>query len=80
MEKRPRHRPIRKYPDAKRQIFNCEQNVCVHCGSELKFRPNWHMRKTIQTMSGPLFLAGRAKMCTNVECSHYGMRYYFSFR
>lgn len=27
-------------------------------------------------MSGPLFLAGRAKMCTNAECSHYGMRYY----
>jgi len=34
------------------------------------------MRKTIQTMQGPLFLAGRAKMCVNAECSHYGTRYY----
>ena len=78
MEKRPRNRPVRKYPDAKRKIFNCEQNVCVHCGAELKLRPNWHMSKTIQTLQGPLFLAGRAKMCTNAECSHCGTRYYAS--
>jgi hypothetical protein len=78
MEKRPRHRPVRKYPEAKRQIFNCELNVCIHCGAELKLRPNWHVRKTIQTMQGPLFLAGRAKVCPNVECEHGGTRYYAS--
>jgi hypothetical protein len=78
MEKRPRNRPVRKYADAKRKIFNCEQNVCVHCGEELKLRPNWHMSKTIQTLQGALFLAGRAKMCTNAECSHCGTRYYAS--
>lgn len=78
MEKRPRHRPVRKYPEAKRQICVSEVRHCVHCGSELRVRPNWHMRKTIQTMKGPLFLAGRAKVCTNEKCSHTGMRYYAS--
>jgi hypothetical protein len=76
MEKRPRHRIERRYPEAKRQIFVSELETCVHCGTELNLRPNWHMRKTIQTMQGPLFLAGRAKMCTNAECSHSGTRYY----
>jgi len=78
MEKRPRHRPSRKYPDAQRRIFVSELNTCIHCGAELKLRPNWHMRKTVQTMKGPLFLAGRAKVCTNAECSHRETRYYAS--
>jgi len=78
MEKRPRHRPVRRYPEAKRQIFVSAMNTCVHCGTELKLRPNWHVRKTIQTLNGPQFLAGRAKICTNAECSHCGTRYYAS--
>ncbi|MEI6901389.1 MAG: hypothetical protein WCL00_16045 [Bacteroidota bacterium] len=78
MEKRPRHRPERKYPKANRQIFVSAVNTCVHCGAELKLRPNWHVRKTIQTMNGPLFLAGKAKICMNTECSHCGTRYYAS--
>lgn len=78
MEKRPRHRPKRRYPEAKRQIYVSELTACAHCGAELKLRPNWHVRKTIQTMKGPLFLAGRAKVCMNAECSHCGTRYYAS--
>jgi hypothetical protein len=78
MEKRPRHRPHREYPKAKRQIFVSEVKNCVHCGVELKSRPNWHARKTIQTMDGPQFVAGRAKICMNAECSHQGTRYYAS--
>jgi hypothetical protein len=78
MEKRARHRPKRRYPEAHRQIFVSELNACVHCGAELKLRPNWHVRKTIQTMQGPQFLAGRAKLCTNAECTHCGTRYYAS--
>jgi hypothetical protein len=76
MEKRARHRPERSYPEAKRQIFVSALNICVHCGAELKLRPNWHMSKTIQTLQGPLFLAGRAKLCPNAECLHGGTRYY----
>jgi hypothetical protein len=78
MEKRARHRPRRKYPEAKRQIFVSEVSHCAHCGVELKLRTNWHMHKTIQTLKGPLFVAGRAKVCLNVECSHRGTRYYAS--
>lgn len=78
MEKRPRHRPTRKCPGTKRQIYIGEVSNCVHCGSELRVRRNWHMRKTIQTMKGPLSLAGRAKVCVNEKCSHPGTRYYAS--
>ena len=78
MEKRARHRPTRKYAGTKRQIFVSEVSHCVHCGAELRVRPNWHMRKTIQTMKGALFLAGRAKVCVNEKCSQQGIRYYAS--
>lgn len=76
MEKRARHRPTRKYPGMKRQIYVSEVSHCVHCGTVLSMRPNWHMRKAIQTMKGPMLLAGRAKVCTNEKCSHPGTRYY----
>jgi hypothetical protein len=78
MEKRPRHRPKRGYPNAKRQIFTSELSTCPHCGSELELRRNWHVRKTIQTLNGPRFLAGRAKECTHVGCPYRGKRYYAS--
>jgi len=78
MEKRARHRPTRKYPGRKRRIYVSEVDKCVHCGVELSVRPNWHMRKTIQTMKGPMLLAGTAKVCTNEQCSHLGTRYYAS--
>lgn len=78
MEKRPPHRPTRTYPGTKRQIMVSEVSTCVHCGSELQVRPNWHMRKTIQTMKGPTLIAGRAKVCTNEKCTHPGTRYYAS--
>jgi hypothetical protein len=78
MEKRARHRPTRKYPGMKRQIYVSEVSHCVHCSAELRMRPNWHMRKTIQTLKGPVMLAGRAKVCVNEQCSHRGTRYYAS--
>ena len=78
MEKRPRHRPKRSYPNAKRQVFTAELSVCPHCSHELNMRPNWHVRKTIQTLNGPRFVAGRAKECANPKCSHRGKRYYAS--
>ena len=78
MEKQARHRPTRKYPGLKRQIYVSEVSHCVHCGGELSVRVNWHMRKAIQTLKGPLLVAGRAKVCTNEECAHRGTRYYAS--
>jgi len=78
MEKRPRHRPHREYPGAKRIILGPEVEVCPLCGQRLKSRRNWHSRKTIQTMKGPLFVAGRSEECQNQACRNYGKRYYAS--
>jgi hypothetical protein len=35
-----------------------------------------HMRKTIQTMDGAVFVAGKSKECTNPSCRHFGKHYY----
>ena len=78
MEKQPRHRPYRKFPDARRLIVECELELCIHCGQTLASRRPWHMRKTVQTMQGAVFVAGKSKQCSNCECSHYGEHYYGS--
>jgi hypothetical protein len=78
MEKRPRHRPHREYQGAKRVILAPEVVECPMCGQELKSRRNWHSRKTIQTLKGPLFVAGRSKECQEKTCRNYGKRYYAS--
>ena len=76
MEKRPRHRPHREYPNAKRLVLAPDLESCPICGQVLKSRRNWHTRKTIQTLKGPLFVAGRSKECLNPACRNYGKRYY----
>jgi hypothetical protein len=76
--KQPRHRPRRSFPNAKRIIVECELNECIHCGSRLMSRKPWHMRKTVQTMNGPVLVAGKSKKCVNPQCSHSGMHYYAS--
>ena len=78
MEKLPRHRPRRRFPDAKRVIVECDLERCIHCGQPLRPRRAWHMRKTIQTLEGPLFVAGKSKECVNEACSHVGVHYYAS--
>lgn len=78
MEKRPRHRPHREYPDARRLVLAPDLEFCPICGQGLKSRRNWHSRKTIQTLNGPLFVAGRSKECQNTACRNYGKRYYAS--
>ncbi|WP_242038155.1 endonuclease domain-containing protein [Tolypothrix sp. FACHB-123] len=34
------------------------------------------MRKTVQTMDGAVFVAGKSKECTNSSCTHFGKHYY----
>jgi hypothetical protein len=69
-----RHRPTRRFPGAERTMIECDLNVCVHGGGQLSARKNWHMRKTVQTLTGPLFVAGRGKECRNPPCGHAGIR------
>ncbi len=74
----PRHRPLRSYPDAKRMIVECELEKCVHCGEQLAPSDTWHVRKTVQTMQGPLFVAGKSKKCNSTDCDHKGHHYHAS--
>jgi hypothetical protein len=34
------------------------------------------MRKTVQTMDGAVFVAGKSKECTNPSCTNFGKHYY----
>lgn len=78
MQKAPRHRPHREFPHAKRLIIDCDLEVCPICGSILKPRRPWHTHKTIQTLQGPLFVAGKSKECANPSCRNYQKHYYAS--
>lgn len=78
MPKKPRHRPVRKFENAKRVIIECDLDECPHCGEALQARNTWHMKKTVQTLAGPLFVAGKSKECANEKCSHSGAHYYAS--
>ena len=78
MNKRPAHRPQRSFPDAERVILECELEKCVHCGGPLVPSGTWHVRKYVQTMNGPLFVAGKSKKCASPDCSHSGYHYHAS--
>lgn len=78
MKKRAAHRPKRKYPEAERVIIECELEECIHCGGKLASSDTWHMRKYVQTMGGPLFVAGKSKQCVLADCTHAGHHYHAS--
>jgi hypothetical protein len=78
MSRQPQHRPRREFPDAPRIILEPELEKCIHCAEPLAKRVPWHMRKTIQTLEGPLFVAGKSRACVNRQCSHRGTVYYAS--
>lgn len=76
MKKQPRHRPRRQFPEAKRVIVECEMDRCVHCESPLANRKTWYVKKYVQTMDGPVFVAGKSKKCVNANCTHNDEYYY----
>ena len=76
MEKQARHRPKRFFDEVKREIVECDLANCPHCGEVLKPRPTWHMHKTVQTLQGPVFVAGKTKECANPACEYSGEHYY----
>jgi hypothetical protein len=74
----PRHRPLRHFPDARRLIIPCDRETCLHCGQPLLHRNTWYVKKYVQTLDGPLFVAGKSHRCHNPSCSHSGTTYYAS--
>ena len=78
MKGQGRGRPRRCFGEVRRVIVACELESCVHCGERLRPRRSWHMRKMVQTLQGPLFVAGQSKECANPSCSHGGQHYYAS--
>lgn len=78
MNKQPRHRPKRVFENTERLIIECDLSECPHCGQSLKPRNTWHMRKTVQTMKGAVFVGGKTRECANPDCSHSGKHYYAS--
>ena len=78
MENLPRHRPYRHFENPQRLLIDCELGVCPHCGAELKPRRSRHMRKSVQTLKGPVWVTGKSKKCVNPKCPHTGEHYYAS--
>ena len=78
MSKQPRHRPRRGFPNARRVIVECELEKCVHCGQPLMPSKTWHMRKNVQTLEEPLFVAGKSKKCATPGCCYFDKHYHAS--
>ncbi len=78
MEKQARHRPSRQFPDARRLIIACDRDTGLHCGQTLTPRNTWYVKKYVQTLDGPVFVAGKSKRCVNPACPHPGATYYAS--
>ena len=78
MGKQPRHRPSRRFGDAKRLIIPCDRETCLHCGRLLAPRKTWSIKKYVQTLAGPLFVAGKSNRCINPACPHPSATYYAS--
>src|SRR3990172_8018183 len=76
MEKQAAHRPRRNFEEVKREIVESDLENCPHCGEALKARNTWHMCKTVQTLQGPVFVAGKTKECANPACEYRGEHYY----
>jgi hypothetical protein len=74
----PRHRPLRRFADARRLIIPCDHDTCVHCHQKLVPRNTWYVKKYVQTLDGPLFVAGKSNRCVNPACPHSGATYYAS--
>jgi hypothetical protein len=56
----------------------CELEQCIHCEQPLVDSKTWHVRKYVQTMEEPLFVAGKSKKCVNPDCGHCGEHYHAS--
>ena len=52
-----------------RYIYKPESEHCSECGEQIKLRNYYQWRKTIQHLSGAVYVASRGGVCMNPECS-----------
>lgn len=76
--KQPPRRPSRHFPNAERKIIECDFDECIHCGVTLAPGQSWHTAKDVQTLNGPIFVAGKSKICLNAECTYFQKKYHAS--
>lgn len=52
-----------------RQIYKPEKMECSECGGTLELQRHYQWRKTVQHLSGAVYVASQGGKCTNSECS-----------
>jgi len=52
-----------------RQIYKPEKMECSECGGTLELQRHYQWRKTVQHLSGAVYVASQGGKCTNPECS-----------
>ena len=52
-----------------RQIYKPEQLDCSECGEPLELQRHYQWRKTVQHLSGAVYIASQGGICTNPECN-----------
>jgi len=70
MAKRAKHLEVQG-----RYIYNPEIEVCPHCGEQLRARPYYEWRKTVQQLSGTVSVISQGRVCGNPNCDHRGEVY-----
>lgn len=52
-----------------RQIYKPESMECCECGGSLELQRHYQWRKTVQHLSGAVYIASQGGICVNPECS-----------
>lgn len=58
-----------------RYIYKPEIKTCQHCQQLLRAQTYYQWRKTVQQLTGAVYVVSEAKECVNSECAHQGKRY-----
>ncbi len=66
---------IRCFQSVCRQYFYLELERCLYGRHRLHLLPGLYLKKTIQTLSGVLWVGGHAVHCINPKCRHHKTHY-----
>jgi hypothetical protein len=70
-------RPKRSNPNAERLTFICELEQCPKCGERLSsVGSTAHSDKTVQTLSGELYVVAYSRICRTPGCDEYGTHFH----